>query len=92
MDFITVEHNPSPMKLEVLNVDIWPIWTHEVGQFDWHYDTKEMCYILEGEVVVTPVNGEPVTLKERDLVNFPKGMDCSWDIRSPISKHYLLET
>ncbi len=90
MDFITVEHNPSPMKLEVLNVDAWPIWTHDVAVFDWHYDSKEMCYILEGEVVVTPVDGEPVTLKARDLVNFPKGMDCSWDIRSPIRKHYLL--
>lgn len=90
MEQITVEHNPSPMKLEVLNVESWPIWSKEVSTFDWHYDTKEMCYLLEGEVIVTPKDGEPVTLKARDLVNFAKGLSCTWQIIQPVKKHYLL--
>ena len=90
MDDITIEHNPSPMKLEVLGVDAWPIWSRGEETFDWHYDTRELCYILEGEAIVTPKGGEPVTIRARDLVNFPRGMDCTWQITSPIRKHYLL--
>lgn len=91
MEVITIEHNPSPMKLDAMYVDSWPIWSKEVSTFDWTYDTKEMAYILEGEAVITPVGGAPVTIKARDLVNFPKGMSCTWEVTKPIRKHYLLD-
>ncbi len=91
MDIITIEHNPSPMKLEAMYVDSWPIWRKEPSTFDWTYDTKEMAYILEGEAVVTPAGGEPVTIKARDLVNFPKGMSCTWVVTKAMRKHYLLD-
>ena len=91
MDVITIEHNPSPMKLDAMYVDSWPIWSKEVSTFDWTYETKEMAYILEGEAVITPVGGAPVTIKARDLVNFPKGMSCTWEVTKPIRKHYLLD-
>ena len=52
MSEITVEHNPSPAKLEVMGVYDWPIWTKEISQFPWRYDSNETCYILEGEVIV----------------------------------------
>ena len=60
MSEITVEHNPSPAKLEVMGVYDWPIWTKEISQFPWRYDSNETCYILEGEVTVTPDSGQPV--------------------------------
>jgi len=91
MDLITIEHNPSPMKLEAMYVDSWPIWSKEVSTFEWTYDQKEIAYILEGEAVVTPQGGEPVTIRARDLVNFAKGLVCTWEIRAPIRKHYLIE-
>jgi hypothetical protein len=90
MSEITVEHNPSPAKLEVMGVYDWPIWTKEISQFPWRYDTSETCYILEGEVIVTPAGGQPVQLSEGDLVTFPAGMSCTWQIQSNISKHYKL--
>lgn len=90
MDTIVWESKPSPAKLDVLGVEDWPIWEKEVSTFDWTYDQKETCYILEGEVVVTPEGGEPVTLQKGDLVIFPEGMRCTWDIKSPIRKHYEL--
>ena len=90
MSEITVEHNPSPAKLEVMGVYDWPIWTKEISQFPWHYDSNETCYILEGEVIVTPTDGQPVQLSEGDLVTFPAGMSCTWQIQSNISKHYKL--
>ena len=89
---ITVEHNPSPIKLDTMHVDSWPIWTKEVSTFDWTYDTKELCYLLEGEAIVTPRDGgEPVTIKARDLVNFAAGLSCTWQITKPVKKHYLLD-
>jgi len=88
MHQILVEHNPSPAKLDVIGVYDWPIWTKEVSNFPWTYDQRETCYFLEGEVVVTPEGGEPVALKTGDLVTFPAGMSCTWEIRSPVRKHY----
>jgi uncharacterized cupin superfamily protein len=88
MNPILVEHNPSPAKLDVVGVYDWPIWTKEVSVFPWTYDRRETCYFLEGEVIVTPDGGAPVALKRGDLVTFPAGMSCTWDIRSPVRKHY----
>lgn len=88
MDKILIEHNPSPAKLEVIGVYDWPIWEKEISTFPWTYDAKETCYILEGEVLVTPDGGEPVRIQEGDLVTFPAGMSCTWQILAPIRKHY----
>lgn len=88
MSEITVEHNPSPAKLEVMGVYDWPIWTKEESTFPWKYDTKETCYLLEGRVVVTPENGEPIEISAGDLVIFPQGMSCTWEILEPVEKHY----
>lgn len=91
MDPITIEHNVSPAKLDAMSVDSWPIWTKEVSKFDWTYDQTETCYILEGEVIVTPEGGDPVTIKEGDLVSFAAGLSCVWDIKSAIRKHYMFK-
>ncbi len=87
-----VEHNPSPAKLEVLGVYDWPIWEKEVSRFPWVYDTNETCYFLAGEVIVTPEGGEPVRFGRGDLVHFPSGLSCTWEIISPVEKHYRFAT
>ena len=91
MDTITIEHNVTPAKLDVLFVDDWPTWSKEVSEFDWEYDQTETCYILEGKAIVTPQGGEPVTIESGDLVTFPKGMKCRWQIVEAIEKHYTFE-
>lgn len=91
MNLITIEHNVTPAKLDALDVECWPIWEKGVSTFDWYYDKTEMCYILEGEAIVTPVGGDPVTISEGDLVTFPAGMNCTWEIRETIRKHYLFK-
>ena len=88
MDTIIYERHASPAKLDVLGVYDWPIWEKEVSTFPWTYTERETCYLLAGEVVVTPEGGEPVTLKKGDLVTFPEGMSCTWDVRLPVRKHY----
>lgn len=88
MEDIIIKQNPSEEQLNELGVRQWGIWEKEVSEFPWHYDSKETCYILEGEVTVTPEKGKPVTIKTNDLVTFPQGMSCSWKITKPIRKHY----
>jgi uncharacterized cupin superfamily protein len=90
MDRILVEHEPSPMKLEVLRVDGWPIWAKEQSEFPWHYEQTETCYLLEGEALVTPEGGKAVRIAQGDLVTFLPGLVCTWKITSPVRKHYRL--
>jgi uncharacterized cupin superfamily protein len=85
---IEIERNPSEERLKKLGVEKWQIWEKEVSEFPWYYDETETCYILEGNVIVTPQAGEPVEIKKGDLVTFPKGMSCTWKITNPIRKHY----
>jgi uncharacterized cupin superfamily protein len=85
---ITIEHNPVPAKLEVMGIFDWPIWEKEASTFPWTYDTDETCYLLAGQVTVTPDGGEPVTFGKGDLVTFPAGMSCTWEIHADVKKHY----
>lgn len=85
---ITVEKNPSQARLEELGVSDWGIWTKEASTFPWHYDMEETCYFLEGDVVVTPNGGEPVSMGKGDLVTFAKGLGCTWEIKQAVKKHY----
>jgi len=48
---------PDRGKLEKDGIFAWPIWEKEVSRFDWHYDSTEECYLLEGEVIVEAENG-----------------------------------
>jgi hypothetical protein len=85
---IKIEHQPSQESLQKIGVFKWPIWTKEVSEFPWTYDESETCYFLEGEVIVTPENGEPVQVGKGDLVTFPSGMSCTWKVNLPVKKHY----
>ena len=78
---------PSEDGLKELGVYDWPIWTCEVSRFDWHYDQKETCYLLAGQVTVT-AGDETADFGAGDLVVFPEGMDCTWDVTAPVRKHY----
>lgn len=89
MNMIRINSNPDSSTLEQLGVSQWPIWQKEVSRFPWHYDEQETAYLLEGEVVVTPANGgEAVTIKAGDLVIFPSGLSCQWDVKQDLRKHY----
>ena len=85
---ILLERNPSPMKLEVLGVYDWPIWRKEASSFPWSYDRQETCYILRGRFTVTPEGGEPQQFQRGDLITFPAGLRCTWDIEQDVEKHY----
>ena len=77
----------SEAELKALGAFDWPIWTCDVSRFDWHYDQKESCYLLAGQVTVTTAE-ETVRFGKGDFVVFPSGLDCTWDVSVPVRKHY----
>jgi len=85
---ITINKTPSKQELNELNVFSWPIWEKEASEFPWYYDDKETCYIIEGQVIVTPENGDPIEINKGDLVTFPRGLSCTWKITKDLRKHY----
>ena len=75
-------------QLKKIGVFDWPIWTKEVSRFNWHYDSIEECYFLEGDVIVETKGGENVSFGKGDFLTFPKGLTCTWNIKNPVKKHY----
>ncbi|MBN2010212.1 cupin domain-containing protein [candidate division KSB1 bacterium] len=88
MKKIEIVHNPDVSGLRAMNIFSWPIWQKEVSEFPWSYDEQETCYLLEGDVIVTPDEGEPVRFGKGDLVIFPVGLSCRWNILKDVKKHY----
>lgn len=91
MSEISVEKNPEPSRLESLGVTQWATWEKEVSVFPWTFPEQEIAYILAGECVITPEGGAPVSFGKGDLVTFPAGMRCSWEVKQALHKHYKLD-
>ncbi len=87
MGEIKIEKIPEE-KLKGMGVFSWPVWEKEVSHFDWHYDSIEKCYILEGDVTVQTKDGKKVSFGPGDFGTFPEGLDCVWDIKKAVRKHY----
>tara|TARA_Y100001968_G_scaffold150384_1_gene137576 strand:- start:254 stop:529 length:276 start_codon:yes stop_codon:yes gene_type:complete len=85
---ISVTSPCSESTIKELGIKSWPIWTCEESSFNWNYDDKETCLLLEGEVTVTPNRGESVKFCAGDLVVFPVGMGCKWEVHKAFRKHY----
>ena len=78
----------SDAEKKSLGIDAWPTWSKEVSTFPWSYSDKETAYILEGNVIVTSNTGESISFGPGDLVIFEAGLNCTWDVKSPLRKHY----
>lgn len=78
---------PTEEELEKKGVRSWPVWTCEPSTFDWCYDDRETCYLLEGQVTVKTNEGN-VSFGAGDLVVFPKGLECVWQVSRAVRKHY----
>ncbi len=78
---------PTDAEIAKLGVFAWPIWTCGVSTFDWDYDAPEICYLLEGRVTVN-TGTESVSFGKGDLVVFPQGLSCVWQVQEAVRKHY----
>ena len=77
----------SDEEINNLGVLSWPIWTCGVSEFDWEYEQKESCLLLEGDVEVE-TDFETVNFSAGDFVVFPRGLKCRWKVIKPVRKHY----
>jgi uncharacterized cupin superfamily protein len=90
MPKIIVEKNLSDARKVELGIASWNIWDCTVRQFRLDFDEEsEHSYILEGEIVVTPDDGESVTVVPGDYVIFPKGLTSMWSVTKTLKKHYM---
>lgn len=80
-------HKATPDEIKKLGAKSWPIWECEPSEFPYHYDEKETCLILEGQVIVE-APGQKVSFGPGDIVIFPKGLSCKWKVSKAVRKHY----
>ncbi len=74
--------------IKELKIKEWPIWACEPSIFPWTYSQRETCLLIEGDVTVTQDGQAPVTFGAGDLVIFPAGLSCTWNIHKAVRKHY----
>ena len=57
--------------------------TKEVGITEWFYDEKTVCLFTEGKAVVEH-HGIRTSIDAGDLVVFPEGLNCRWEVLEPV--------
>jgi uncharacterized protein len=77
----------SEEEIQKRGIRLWPVWTKEVSRFDWYYDSEEECLILEGEIIIE-TKEEKYSISAGDFVTFKKGLQCVWNVKKPVRKHY----
>ncbi|WP_410497618.1 cupin domain-containing protein [Chitinibacter sp. S2-10] len=88
---IQIERTISAERQLELGIHNWPFWEKNISSFPWTYDCLETCYLIEGEVIVTPKGGESVTIHAGDLATFPAGMSCTWQVTKNLRKYYCFK-
>ena len=68
------------------------VWTCTAGKFTWDYGWDEFVMVLEGEAVVTPEGGKPLTLGVGDFGYFPMGLKVEWHVLKYIRKTFVIRT
>ena len=89
MSLALVERDPSPMKLDVMGVEDWPLRRLGASRFECSYRNTETCYVVSGRAVITPHDGgDTVHLGEGDLVTLLPGLRCTWETFGAFSMHH----
>lgn len=75
-------------------------WGCSPGKYHLKYEAEEICYIVKGKVKVYPkpspssssLDAEVewcVEFGAGDIVTFPNGLSCTWDVSLSVDKHYI---
>ncbi len=82
---------PTPEELASLGVSSWSPWECDPSTFPWTYEADETAYVLAGKVTVTCPDGQKVDLGPGDLVRFPRGLSCTWEVKEKIRKVFRFD-
>lgn len=72
-------------------------WACAAGKYKLRYDAEETCYLVKGKVRAYPKRkgGQStesttsyVEFGAGDLVTFPQGLSCTWDVSLAVDKFY----
>ncbi len=88
MDTILLEKSPAPGKLEVLNVDAWPLKKFPVGEHFQHHKLSEKCYIVAGKVKLVAEDQKSLTAWQGDLFIISADSKVRWCVIEAIEYHY----
>jgi uncharacterized protein len=77
----------SEQEIQERSIRQWPVWEKEISRFPWTYTDTEECLIIEGEFMVETANGT-YKVEAGDFIVFEKGLNCIWDIKKDVKKHY----
>ena len=86
---IFIESPCSASTIIKYGIKNWPIWECKPSNFNWFCEEKEICLLIEGEANIK-TSTDSYKLNSGDLVIFPAGLECSWEIYKTIKKHYRL--
>ncbi|MGI9311349.1 MAG: cupin domain-containing protein [bacterium] len=86
---ILVERDPSPMKLEVLGAEQWPLRTEPVAVQMRDYARTATMLVVRGRARITPQHGPDVAIGDGDLVTFLPRTRCTWRITEALEMHCL---
>ena len=88
MPRVLLEKSPSPMKLDVLGAEDWPLVVEPVGRMVRYCPATETSYIADGAGEISVQGEEPVRFCAGDLVTVMPDTECAWNITEEIQRHY----
>ena len=66
------------------------LWSGDAGSIEIEsYPVDEFCYVIEGEVTLTDVEGESRTFKTGDAFLVPAGFKGVWGMNRPTIKYFV---
>ena len=87
MNQVLVEGDPSPMKLEIMGAEDWPLLSHAQGSYQHTVNATETSYIVNGSATIVCGNSAPTAVNEGDLLTIMPDTQCVWTITKAIQRH-----
>ncbi len=86
----SVEKKKLGIPANPTDVGVWSVWECKPSSFDWLYPATEVAYIYEGKVRIKTIS-EEFMIGAGDLVTFPKGLTCHWEVLEKVRKVYQFD-
>lgn len=65
------------------------LWEATTGTFAFVFEHWEFFHVISGQLVITPADGEPMTLRAGDALVIEPGFAGRWEIVETMLKHYV---
>jgi uncharacterized cupin superfamily protein len=66
-------------------------WGATPGTYHATYAAPEFVHMIQGEIVITPDGGQPVTVKAGDAFTVEKDFVGTWKIEKEVFKHFTIQ-